>query len=103
MDLLFKQYASPLELVDLYINQGRFGEFVEHLLDVENERRKEEIEKENDNKLWIAYVHSHTELSFSDWKKQLQTNREQKHSMTNRQIENEKQKARGILKSFSLK
>ena len=54
MDLLFSRYASPLDFMKLYINQGRFGEFVEGIIGLENKRRKENNEKENDDKLWQA-------------------------------------------------
>ena len=76
MDLLYNRYSNPLELMKIYINQGRFGEFVENILEMENKRKKEEIEKENENQLWQLYLHSLYSMpevmSFEDWKKEVQ-------------------------------
>lgn len=52
----------------MYIKRGRFGEFVEECIDSENKRRSEEAEKENEQKLWLMYVHSRADKSFNDWK-----------------------------------
>ena len=104
MDLLFSRYASPLDFMKLYINQGQFGEFVEGIISLENKRRKEEKEKEEDDKLWQAYIRSMSEKSFSDWKNELsQDSNEQPEtlSMTNERVADVKEQARGILKSFS--
>ena len=104
MDLLFSRYASPLDFMKLYINQGRFGEFVEGIIDLENKRRKEEEEKENDNKLWQAYIRSMSEKSFVDWKNELEqgSNKQPETlSMTNERAADVKEQARGILKRFS--
>lgn len=63
--------------MNLYINRGRFGEFVRSVVEAENQRKKDEIEKEDDMKLWIMYVHNISLSSFSgtpmnesfnDWK-----------------------------------
>jgi hypothetical protein len=70
MDMLYRAYSNPLDLMNLYINQGRFGKFVTGFLEAEYERRKEEAEKDNDWKLWVMYVHSYSEKSFSEWKKE---------------------------------
>lgn len=64
----------------MYINRGRFGEFVKNLLESEYQRKKEEAEKDDDMKLWIMYVHNHTvsslaglpfNESFNEWKKRV--------------------------------
>ena len=107
MDLLFSRYASPLDFMKLYIDQGRFGEFVEGIIGLENKRRKEADEKENDDKLWQAYIHSMPDKSFIEWKKELkQGNKESNNhpatlSMTNERVADVKEQARGILKNFS--
>lgn len=63
----------------MYINRGRFGEFVASVLEAEYERRKEQAEKEDDLKLWLMYVHSYAEESFLDWKnKVLKTGKQKK-------------------------
>ena len=104
MDLLFSRYASPLDFMKLYINQGRFGEFVEGIISLENKRKKEKQEKEDDDKLWQAYIRSMSEKSFADWKKELkqESNKQPETlSMTNERVADVKEHARGILKSFS--
>ena len=69
MDLLYRAYSSPLDLMNMYINQGRFGKFVEGFLEAEYERRKAEAEKDENWKLWVMYVHSFSDKSFVDWKR----------------------------------
>ena len=67
MDLLYSRYSSPMDLMNRYINQGRFGSFVQGFLEAEFERKKEK----EDWKLWTAYIHSYSEESFIDWKKRV--------------------------------
>ena len=55
----------------MYINRGRFGEFVASVLEAEYERRKEQAEKDDDLKLWLMFIHSNAEESFNDWKKRV--------------------------------
>lgn len=69
--MLFSRYASPFEFMRLYIEQGRFGEFVTEIISAENKRRKEQAEKEDEEKLWAAYVHSYSDKSYSDWKSEI--------------------------------
>lgn len=68
MDLLYSRYASPFEFIRPYIDQGRFGELVSEIINQENERRKEQVEKDEDMKLWLMYLHSFSDKSFIDWK-----------------------------------
>jgi hypothetical protein len=72
MDMLYSRYACPMDLMNGYINRGQFGKFVSSFLESEYERRKEEMEKDDDMKLWIMYVHIsiHSEMteSFGEWK-----------------------------------
>lgn len=70
MDLLYSRYASPMDLLSLYIRRGRFGEFVRNTIEADYQRRKEEAEKDNEWKLWTMYIHSMFEGSFQDWKKE---------------------------------
>lgn len=67
--MLYRAYSSPMDLMSMYINRGRFGNFVEGFLQAEYERRKAEAEKNNEWMLWIAYIHSYSNESFNDWKK----------------------------------
>ena len=71
MDMLYRAYSSPMDLMNRYINQGRFGDFVKGFLEAEFERRKEEAEKDNEWKLWVAYVHSYSNESYNEWKKRV--------------------------------
>lgn len=66
--MLYSRYSNPLEFMRLYIDQERFGEWVTEIIAAENQRRKEQAEKENEEKLWNMYVHSYPEISFNDWK-----------------------------------
>lgn len=68
MDLLYSRYSNPMEFMRLYIDQGRFGEWVGEIIAAENKRRKEQAEKEDEEKLWNMYVHSYSDLSFMEWK-----------------------------------
>lgn len=59
----------------MYINRGRFGEFVKSVVDEHNKCLQEEIEKDNDWKLWTMYIHlatmGLTKESFADWKERI--------------------------------
>ena len=102
MDLLYSRYASPVEFMGTYIEQGRFGEFVANILEMDMKRKKETVQKDEDNKLWLAYIHSMTDQSFQDWKKGLMQNQEPvSYSMSDKQVDAVKQQARGILNKFS--
>ena len=68
MDMLYRAYSNPLDLMNMYINQGRFGKFVTGFLEAEYDRRKEEAEKDFDWKLWMMYINSITENSYGEWK-----------------------------------
>ena len=71
MDMLYRSYSNPLDLMNMYINQGRFGKFVTGFLEAEYERRKEEAEKDEEWKLWMMYIHSYSEKSFGEWKSEV--------------------------------
>lgn len=71
MDLLYARYSSPMDLVKRYISQGRFGTFVNGFIEAEYERRKQEAERDNEWKLWMAYIHSYSEKTYDEWKKQI--------------------------------
>ena len=91
--------------MDVYIKQGRFGEFVTNIVQMEQDRRKKEAEKEDDNKLWTAYLLSGAKgQTFTEWKAGLTQKQEQEpesYAMTDEQVEAEKQHAKGILKKIS--
>lgn len=71
MDMLYSKYSCPMDLVNRYIRQGRFDKFVQDFLAIDNERRKEQAEKENDFMLWLLFIDSkaYFEHDFNAWKK----------------------------------
>lgn len=103
MDLLYSRYASPLELMNIYLEQGRFGEFVTNIINLENKRIQETAQKENDDRLWLAYVHSMSDKTFSEWKDGLMKQKPpEDYSMTDEQVEDAKQQAKEIMKRISV-
>ncbi len=107
MDLLHSRYASPMDFMHLYIEQGRFGEFVSEIIELDFKRKREEAEKEEEHKWWTMYVHSMSDKSFEMWKREVLERSVKKepetYSMTDEQVEATKQEAKGILKKISLK
>ena len=71
MDMLYRAYSNPLDLMNMYINQGRFGKFVTGFLEAEYDRRKEDAEKDEDWKLWMMYIHSYSDKPFGEWKSEV--------------------------------
>lgn len=65
--MLYSQYSNPLELISLYINQGRFGHFVSSFIDADKKRKEVEMKKDEDNKLWLAYLASRSEKPYGEW------------------------------------
>ena len=80
MDMLYRAYSNPLDLMNRYINQGRFGKFVTGFLQSEYDRRKEEDEKDYDWKLWMMFINSSSEMSYGEWKESIQKNASEKMS-----------------------
>lgn len=81
MDLMYSRYSSPLELMRLYIEQGRFGEFVKEIVTAENKRKKEQSEKEWDDRLWLAYINNaEPGMSFDEYKSLVLVKSERKQS-----------------------
>jgi hypothetical protein len=82
MDMLYRAYSNPLDLMNMYINQGRFGKFVTGFLEAEYDRRKAEDEKDFDWKLWMLYINSITEKNFGEWKESVLDNTSDKMRKT---------------------
>ena len=78
MDMLYRAYSNPLDLMNMYINQGRFGKFVTGFLESEYERRKAKEEKDFDWKLWMMYINSITDKSYGEWKDNVLKNTSEK-------------------------
>ena len=68
-------YSNPMDLIRLYIDRGRFGEFVKSVIEADRDRKREKAEKENDWKLWTMYVqvasNGLTDENFHDWKERV--------------------------------
>lgn len=77
----------------MYINRGRFGEFVSSVLEAEYERRKEQAEKDDDMKLWLMYIHSAVEESFNEWKKRVLKSADNKKANRDHDLDDESIKA----------
>jgi len=60
MDLLFHRYASPLVLIDCYLASGRFSEFVNEVIEINND------EIENDT-MWEFFLHKVFDQSWSEF------------------------------------
>jgi hypothetical protein len=105
MDLLFSRYASPMEFMKMYIDQGRFGEFVTEILAMDAKRREEKTKKENDDKLWTAYLLcGDREQTFNEWKaglSQKQKEKPESYAMTDEQVGAVMQHSKGILNKIS--
>lgn len=68
---MYRKYADPRNIFNLYIVDGRFGELVEKIINDENKRLIAEAEKENDRRYWELFLHSNTEKSYAQWKKDI--------------------------------
>lgn len=66
--MLYSRYSNPWDLMSVYINQGRFGDFVSGFCEAEHKRKVEEAEKYDDLKLWLAYIHSFSGDSYDAYK-----------------------------------
>lgn len=109
MGLLYEKYASPNELINRMLKTGRLYDFVKHVV----KRKNEEAKKEEDNKLWLAYLSSNSSLTFAAWKNeivhgsQVVEQRPQQHqgislSMSDAEVKTAYDNARSILKNFKL-
>ena len=102
MDLLHSRYTDPDRFMDVYIAQGRFGEFVVNVLEADLRRKQEAARKNEDDRLWLAYVLSMTDKSFTDWKEELMREKEPvPYVMTDSQVRDAKQQAKEILSRIS--
>ncbi len=102
MDLLHSRYADPDRFMNTYIAQGRFGEFVTNMLEMDARRKQEAAKKSEDDRLWLAYILSMTDKSYYDWKAGLLQGKGQaSYAMTDRQVRDVRKQARGILDRIS--
>ena len=106
--MLYEKYASPNELINRMLKTGRLYDFVKHVV----KRKNEEAEKEEDNKLWLAYLSSNSRETFAAWKNELVNGlqveqRPQQHqgislSMSDAEVKTAYDNAKSILKNFKL-
>ena len=82
--MLYSQYSNPLELISLYINQGRFGHFVSSFIDADKKRKEVEMKKDEDNKLWRAYLASRSEKPYGEWLNSIVTSDQNRRNGNNR-------------------
>lgn len=63
MDLLSQRYASPFLILDVYIEQNRFDEFITDIFRIVNEENEEKT-------MWEYYLHRliTSDMSYSDFK-----------------------------------
>lgn len=110
MGLLYEKYASPNELINRMLKTGRLYDFVKHVV----KRKNEEAEKEEDNKLWLAYLSSNSRETFAAWKNEIvygakvAEQRPEQHqgisnlSMSDAEVKTAYDNAKSILKNFKL-
>lgn len=97
MDLLFKRYASPFELLEAYISTGRFAEFVLGFIRMNNEEMELKFE-------WDFYLHRVFDKSFDEYRNEYrEVNRinEQNSAMSAATVESIVADAQNILKHFN--
>lgn len=67
------------------------------ILEMDIRRKKETAQKDDEDKLWLAYIHSMTDKTFTDWKDELKQE-PVLYSMSDKQIDTVKQQAKEILR-----
>ena len=110
--MLYSRYSNPLELMRIYIDQGEFGLFVENIIDMENKRRKELHDKEEEDKLFNMYIHSMSDKSYMEWKREVllkasygnikDIDKSKSLSMSSADVDNQLKKARNVLERFNM-
>lgn len=69
------------------------------ILEMDIRRKKETAQKDDEDKLWLAYIHSMTDKTFTDWKDELKQE-PVSYSMSDKQIDAVKQQAKEILRKI---
>ena len=60
MDLLFRRYADPFLIVSQMLYAGKFAEFIPQI-----------FKKEEEDRLWELYIHSHSNKTFAEYKEEV--------------------------------
>lgn len=91
MDMLYHNYNNPHELMQMYIDNCMFSDFVTQVL-----------QKNDDRKMWELYLHSQSDLSFIDWKNKVtkQSTDTSKMIMSNQEVNKQLDVAHNILQRF---
>lgn len=71
MDRLFKRYSSPMILLDQMIRTGRFEEFVNEFVAINNEETEQQNKEQEDKLLWEIWLHRIFDKSFAEFKNSL--------------------------------
>jgi len=72
-----------MNLIDRYIKQGRFDTFVHGFLTAHFERERKEAEKENERMMWTAFIHSYSDKTYGEWKKDFMGSKNSKSTKDN--------------------
>lgn len=92
MDLLFKRYASPFELLDSMILADKLLAFIEEFIQAINEET-------NKQAMWDMYLHKVYGITFLEFKEDCE--RQEKYNMDQKEAENVVTKSIDILKNFN--
>lgn len=91
MDLLFNRYASPFDYLNVLLDYGNFGRGVANIWD-----------EHQDEKSWQLYLSNPLkEKSFTEWKKDMQTQQHAKTPMSRAEIDATVEKSQILLKGFN--
>ncbi len=88
MDLLFTRYASPFLFMDGMIQNSMLCEFIGKVVNAKHEADE-----------WEVYLHKVWDKSFSEFKQELQLNRQHQH-MSSTCAEHTIKESMNILKNF---
>ena len=92
MDQLYHRYADPFSFMDGMIRTGRFENFVIEFVQTVGKEKEEKAD-------WEFYLHKVLEGSFAEFKKEMETDKENKE-MSERTIETTVTNSLNILKNF---
>lgn len=98
MDRLFKRYSSPMLLLDQMIRTGRFEEFVNEFVAINNEETEQQNKEQEDKLLWDIWLHRIFDKSFAEFKNSL--NQEEKAAPTPEELKSIAMDSKTILAGF---
>jgi hypothetical protein len=98
MDRLFKRYSDPMKLLDQMIRTGRFEEFVNEFVAINNEETEQQNKEQEDRLIWEIWLHRVFDKSFADFKNSL--TQEEKAAPTPEEIKSIAMDSKTILAGF---